>query len=235
MGQSVGPVQEEAGLKPELAEQGRLLFAGVCEFFWASSATGNLPPETMPEFAFAGRSNVGKSSLLNALTGRKALARTSHTPGRTQQLNFFAIGGLPGEEKLRIVDMPGYGYAAVSKEKIGNWTKLMHGYLRGRTTLQRVFVLIDGRHGLKESDHEMMTLLDKSAQSYQVILTKKDEVKKSEVDARIAETLAGLQKHPAAFPQVIFTSSQTGDGIAELRGAIARCLADTSPGAPRAA
>ena len=201
-----------------------MLFAGVCEFIWASSAVGNLPPETVPEFAFAGRSNVGKSSLLNALTGRKALARTSHTPGRTQQLNFFTVGGPPGEEKLRIVDMPGYGYAAVSKEKISNWTKMMHGYLRGRTTLQRVFVLIDGRHGLKDSDHEMMTLLDKSAQSYQIILTKKDEVKKSEVEARIAETLAGLQKHPAAYPGVIFTSSETGDGVSELRAEIARLL-----------
>lgn len=224
MGQSVGPLQEEDGLKPDYFEQGRLLFAGVCEFFWASSAVDNLPPESVPEIAFAGRSNVGKSSLLNALTGRKALARTSHTPGRTQQLNFFAIGGMPGEEKLRVVDMPGYGYAAVSKEKIGNWTKLMHGYLRGRTTLMRVFVLIDGRHGLKDSDHEMMKLLDKSAQSYQVILTKKDEVKKSEVEQRIEETLAGLQKHPAAFPEVIFTSSETGEGIGELRAAITLCL-----------
>ncbi len=222
MGQSVGPVQEEDGLKPDFAERGRLLFAGICEFFWASSAAGNLPSESVQEFAFAGRSNVGKSSLLNALTGRKALARTSHTPGRTQQLNFFAIGGMPGEEKLRIVDMPGYGYAAVSKEKISGWTKLMHEYLRGRSTLARVYVLIDGRHGLKESDHEMMNLLDKSAQSYQVILTKKDEVKKSEVESRIAETLAGLQKHPAAHPEVIFTSSETGDGIAELRAAIAQ-------------
>ncbi len=224
MGQSVGPLQEEDGLKPDYFEQGRLLFAGVCEFFWASSSVDNLPPESVPEIAFAGRSNVGKSSLLNALTGRKALARTSHTPGRTQQLNFFAIGGMPGEEKLRVVDMPGYGYAAVSKEKIGNWTKLMHGYLRGRTTLMRVFVLIDGRHGLKDSDHEMMKLLDKSAQSYQVILTKKDEVKKSEVEQRIEETLAGLQKHPAAFPEVIFTSSETGEGIGELRAAITLCL-----------
>ena len=133
---------------------------------------------------------------------------------------------MPGEEKLRIVDMPGYGYAAVSKEKISGWTKLMHEYLRGRSTLARVYVLIDGRHGLKESDHEMMTLLDKSAQSYQVILTKKDEVKKSEVDSRIAETLAGLQKHPAAHPEVIFTSSETGDGIAELRAAIAQLVGE---------
>lgn len=226
MGQSGGPIQEEDGLTPDFTEQGRLLFAGVCDFFWAASAMSNLPPEGAPEIAFAGRSNVGKSSILNALTGRTALARTSHTPGRTQQLNFFAVGGPPGEERLRLVDMPGYGYAAVSKEKISGWTKLMHGYLRGRTTLMRVFVLVDGRHGLKESDHDMMTLLDKSAQSYQVILTKKDEIKKSEVDTRIAETLQGLQKHPAAYPEVIFTSSHTGEGIAEFRAAIARALAE---------
>lgn len=226
MGQSGGPIQEEDGLTPGFTEQGRLLFAGVCDFFWSASAMSNLPPEGAPEIAFAGRSNVGKSSILNALTGRTALARTSHTPGRTQQLNFFAVGGPPGEERLRLVDMPGYGYAAVSKEKISGWTKLMHGYLRGRTTLMRVFVLVDGRHGLKESDHDMMTLLDKSAQSYQVILTKKDEIKKSEVDTRIAETLQGLQKHPAAYPEVIFTSSHTGEGIAEFRAAIARALAE---------
>lgn len=226
MGQSGGLIQEEDGLTPDFTEQGRLLFAGVCDFFWAASAMSNLPPEGAPEIAFAGRSNVGKSSVLNALTGRTALARTSHTPGRTQQLNFFAVGGPPGEERLRLVDMPGYGYAAVSKEKISGWTKLMHGYLRGRTTLMRVFVLVDGRHGLKESDHEMMTLLDKSAQSYQVILTKKDEIKKSEVDTRIAETLQGLQKHPAAYPEVIFTSSHTGEGIAEFRAAIAKALAE---------
>lgn len=211
-------------MTPDFTEQGRLLFAGVCDFFWAASAMSNLPAEGAPEFAFAGRSNVGKSSILNALTGRNALARTSHTPGRTQQLNFFAVGGPPGEEKLRLVDMPGYGYAAVSKEKINAWTRLMHGYLRGRTTLTRVFVLIDGRHGPKESDHEMMTLLDRSAQSYQVILTKKDEVKKRDIDQRVASTLQQLEKHPAAYPHLIFTSSQTGEGIAELRAEIARLL-----------
>lgn len=209
-------------------EKARLLFAGLCDFFTAASAVSNLPPPGAPEFAFAGRSNVGKSSLLNALTGRKALARTSHTPGRTQQLNFFAVGGPPGSERIRLVDMPGYGYAAVSKEKISGWTKLMHGYLRGRVNLVRVFVLIDGRHGLKESDHEMMTLLDKAAQSYQVILTKKDEIRQRDVPTRIEETLKGLEKHPAAYPEVIFTSSTTGEGIGELRAAFIRVLEEKS-------
>lgn len=179
-----------------------------------------------PEFAFAGRSNVGKSSLLNALTGRNALARTSHTPGRTQQLNFFAIGGAPGEERLRLVDMPGYGFAAVSKEKIAGWTQLMRAYLSGRASLQRVFVLVDGRHGVKDSDHEMFKLLDSSAQSYQVVLTKRDEVKKSEVSMRMDETLKAIEKHPAAYPGVIFTSSKTGEGIGELRAAFAQVLAE---------
>lgn len=227
MGQSGGHVQEEDGLTPESLEAGRLLFAGVSEFFWAASASENLPPESVPEFAFAGRSNVGKSSLLNALAGRKALARTSHTPGRTQQLNFFAIGGPPGAERLRIVDMPGYGYAAVSKEKISSWTRLMHAYLRGRSTLSRVYVLVDGRHGLKESDHDIMTLLDKAAQSYQVILTKKDEVKSKDAAVRLQETIEALRRRPAAFPSVMFTSAQTGEGIAELRAAIARRLVET--------
>lgn len=208
---------------PELFERGRKLFAGHCEFIWAAAKIDGLPPMGPVEIAFAGRSNVGKSSLLNALTGRKTLARTSNTPGRTQQLNFFAVG-TPGEEPLRLVDMPGYGYAAVSKEKISTWTQLMHAYLRGRASLARVFVLVDGRHGLKPPDLEMFDLLDTSAMSYQIVLTKKDECKKSEIETRLEGVRTALSKRPAAHPDVIFTSSETGEGVGDLREAIARLL-----------
>lgn len=209
----------------DFAEEGRKLFAGHCDFIWAADKIDGLPPMGPPEIAFAGRSNVGKSSLLNALTNRKTLARTSHTPGRTQQLNFFALGAEPPNERMRLIDMPGYGYAAVAKTKIESWNKLMRSYLRGRATLKRVFVLVDGRHGLKDVDEEMFKLLDSSAVSYQVVLTKRDEVKKSEVEGRIAKVLEGLAKHPAAHPEVIFTSSQTGEGVPELRAGVARLLA----------
>ena len=216
----------QAANDASMREAGRLLFAGECDFFWAASKIDGLPPEAQPEIAFAGRSNVGKSSLLNALTNRKTLARTSNTPGRTQQLNFFALGGPIGAERMRLIDMPGYGYAAASKEKISSWTRLMEGYLRGRATLARVFVLVDGRHGLKDVDREMFDLLDRAAVSYQVVLTKRDEVKISEREGWIASTLEGLRKRPAAFPHVIFTSSKDGDGIPELRGAVAQLMAN---------
>jgi len=208
----------------DLVEEGRLLFAGPCDFFWAAAKIDNLPPPGAPEIAFAGRSNVGKSSILNALTGRNSLARTSHTPGRTQELNFFALGGPPGEERLRLVDMPGYGYASASKQKIASWTSLMSDYLRGRQTLARVFVLVDGRHGVKDVDAQMFDLLDQSAVSYQVILTKRDEVKASDAQARVDSTLEALRRRPAAYPQTIFTSARTGEGVSELRAAIAALL-----------
>ena len=206
---------------PDFVEIGRKLFALECGFIWAAAKADGLPPPGPPEIAFAGRSNVGKSSLLNALTNRKTLARTSNTPGRTQQLNFFALGEDEAHARIRLVDMPGYGYAAVGKEKVAGWTKLMHDYLRGRATLLRVYLLIDGRHGLKPVDHEMMAVLDKSALSYQIVLTKHDEVAGRDVEKRLEETRTGLLKHPAAHPEVLFTSSETGAGIAELRAAVA--------------
>ena len=180
-----------------------------------------------PEVAFAGRSNVGKSSLINALTNRSALARTSHTPGRTQELIFFDLGG-----KATLVDMPGYGYAAVSKEKSASWGALARDYLRGRPSLLRVFVLVDGRHGLKDADQQTMRLLDQSAVSYAVVLTKRDEVKLAEQPARIDATLEALRKHPAAYPEVIFTSSRTGEGVPELRAHIAGLLTERSLSSP---
>jgi len=210
----------------DFTEPGRLLFAGPCDFIFASAKSGDLPPIGPPEIAFAGRSNVGKSSLLNALTGRKTLARVSNTPGRTQQLNFFALGAAPGAEPLRLVDMPGYGYAAVGKEKIANWTRLMEEFLRGRASLARVFVLIDSRRGVKDLDEEMFDLLDRAAVSYQIVLTKRDELKVSEREAAVAAVEAALAKRPAAFPRLALTSSRTGEGVAELRAGIARLLAE---------
>ncbi len=205
----------------DLAEAGRLLFARECIFVAGAPTVEALPPIGLPEIAFAGRSNVGKSSLVNALTGRKTLARVSNTPGRTQQLNFFDLGG-----HLGLVDMPGYGYAAVSKSKIADWTKLVESYLRGRASLQRIYLLVDSRHGFKDVDHEQMTAFDRAAASYAVVLTKGDEIKMKDREARVAETEAALVRHPAAYPTVILTSAETGAGIGELRGSVARLLAD---------
>src|SRR5262247_1037867 len=203
----------------EQFESGRKLFAGDWRFAAAAGSLAVLPPMQGVEVAFAGRSNVGKSSLINALTGRKSLARTSHTPGRTQELIFFA------GDRMTLVDMPGYGYAATAKSKVKAWTDLIHAFLRGRQNLARVYLLIDARHGLKDTDDPVLKTLDQAAVSYQVVLTKADQVKAAELAARLAETHAALKQHPAAYPQVLVTSARTGDGIPELRAAIERLLA----------
>ena len=187
-----------------------------------------LPPEGPFEVAFAGRSNVGKSSLINALVGHKGLARTSNTPGRTQELNYFVPEGYSGEgldlPPMALVDMPGYGYAQAPKEHVDAWTKLVFDYLRGRATLKRVYVLIDSRHGLKKNDEEVLDLLDKAAVSYQIVLTKTDKIKEPAVDKLIAETTEKIHKRPAAYPFVLSTSSEKGKGLDELRQAIAETI-----------
>ena len=201
------------------SETGRRLFAAEWRFATAASAVASLPREAGVEIAFAGRSNVGKSSLINALTNRHALARTSNTPGRTQELIFFTGGG-----PLTLVDMPGYGYAAAPKAKVAEWTGLIRAYLRGRRNLARVYVLVDARHGLKSADAEVLDLLDEAAVSYEIVLTKGDEVKADALAATIAQVAAAVRKRPAAYPDVLATSTRGGDGIADLRAAVARLL-----------
>ncbi|MFG1278180.1 ribosome biogenesis GTP-binding protein YihA/YsxC [Xanthobacter autotrophicus] len=200
-------------------ETGRLLFAGDWQFVTAAPTVEVLPPMVGMEIALAGRSNVGKSSLVNALTGRKALARTSVTPGRTQELIFFRVG-----PELSLVDMPGYGFAKAPKEKVEAWTHTIKAYLRGRVNLARVFVLIDSRHGIKPVDEEILDLLDKAAVSYAIILTKSDQVKPTALPHVIAGVQEKIKRRPAAYPVVFPTSSQTGAGFPELRAAVARLL-----------
>jgi GTP-binding protein len=197
-------------------EAGRLLFAGECTFLISAADENDLPPLGAAEVAFAGRSNVGKSSLLNALTGRKNLARASNTPGRTRLLNFFSLGG-----RLILVDLPGYGYARASKTDIARWNQLTRGYLRGRSQLRRVCLLVDARHGLKNSDLQVMEELDSDAVSYQIVLTKADKVKPGPLKRLVEETQEATARHPAAHPVCLPTSAETGAGLAELRAALA--------------
>ena len=198
--------------------RGETLFKGPCTFVKGVVAIDGLPNDGKPEIAFAGRSNVGKSSLINALTGQKSLARVSVTPGRTRELNFFTLGK---DDAFYLVDMPGYGYARASKAEVKGWTRLIQDYLKGRRELKRVFLLIDARHGLKESDREIMTLMDEAAVSYQGVLTKADKPKAGDLAAIEAKVVSELAKRPAAYPQLIATSARTGAGLPELRAAIA--------------
>ena len=206
-----GPVLTEAA-----QEAGRLLFAQECRFIFAAQRLGELPPPAFPEVAFAGRSNVGKSSLVNALTGRRALARASNTPGRTRQLNFFDLGG-----RLTLVDMPGYGYAQAGKEIKADWQGLMFDYLRGRPTLRRVVLLLDSRIEIKASDLAVMDLLDRAAVAYQLVLTKADGTQPEALARKRQEAADLARTHPAAFPVIVTTSSETGAGVEELRAELA--------------
>ncbi|TXC68352.1 YihA family ribosome biogenesis GTP-binding protein [Sphingorhabdus soli] len=207
--------EEEA--QADLIERARKLFAGPMAFLLSAPKLEFLPEPTVPEVAFAGRSNVGKSSLLNALTGRKSLARTSVTPGRTQELNFFDIGD---PVSCRLVDMPGYGFAKAPKDVVKKWRFLINDYLRGRAVLKRSLVLIDARHGIKDIDREVMTMLDEAAVGYRLVITKADKIKASALAEVQARTEAEARKHPAAHPEILVTSSEKGMGIAELRAVV---------------
>ncbi len=200
---------------PDL-ESGRLLFAQNCNFLISAASFNQLPDTDLPEIAFAGRSNVGKSSLLNALTGRKNLARTSNTPGRTQQVNFFDLGG-----RVMLTDLPGYGYAKAAKSVVDQWTRLIKSYLRGRVQLRRVCLLIDSRHGLKDTDREAMVLMDEAAVAYQIVLTKCDKIKAAELEKLLVKTDKEITKHVAAHPEILVTSSFKSLGIEEMRATLA--------------
>lgn len=206
----------------EYIEAARIMFARPAEFIMGCAKIEQLPPPDLPEVAFAGRSNVGKSSLINALVNMKKLARASNEPGRTREVNFFKL-----DDRLRLVDLPGYGWAKASKEAVKKFQNLGRAYLQGRVSLKRVYLLIDARHGLKAVDTEALDALDKSAVSYQVILTKADKIKPAEVDKVVAETLKAISKRPAAFPRVIATSSEKGTNIPELRAEIAFAMDPT--------
>ncbi|MFY7837696.1 MAG: ribosome biogenesis GTP-binding protein YihA/YsxC [Novosphingobium sp.] len=208
---------EEQAARAELIEQARLLFAGRVEFIKSAPALKFLPDPDVPEIAFAGRSNVGKSSLLNALTGRKSIARTSVTPGRTQELNYFEVGE---PTRLRLVDMPGYGFAKAPPKVVENWRRLVRDFLRGRVVLKRTLLLIDSRHGVKPVDEDMMQMLDEAGVGYRVVLTKADKIKASELEAVTAATIAAARKRTAAYPEIIVTSSEKKMGIEELRAAV---------------
>lgn len=201
---------------PQTLEAGRKLFAGEVDFVKGVVAMSGLPPADRPEVCFAGRSNVGKSSLINALTGRKALARASNTPGRTQEINYFALA-----DSHYLVDLPGYGYANAPLAKVQAWQALLKQYLSGRATLRRAFVLIDSRHGIKPVDEEIMALLDSAAVTFQCVLTKSDKIKAKDEDRMLTQVRTRLATHPAAFPELILTSSEKGDGVPTLRATIA--------------
>lgn len=210
----------EDDFTPAEIETGRKLFAQHCDFVLGAAGLAQIPDTDMPEIAFAGRSNVGKSSLVNALTGRKTLARTSHTPGRTQQVNFFDLSG-----QMMIADLPGYGFAKAPKDQVAKWTRLVNAYLKGRVQLMRVLVLVDSRHGIKDVDRKIFTMLDEAAVSYQVVLTKIDKIKAAQLDKLLETTHAELARHVAAHPVIRATSSAKSIGIEELRADLARLAA----------